>query len=129
MVMENGMSEKLGQIRYGSPEGEDFLGRDYSMHQVLSNEVAAAVDEDVRFLITQALDEARTILSTHEEALHRLGEALMDRETLNAEEVASVLHDVPKWEHAEDGTIRLKAPDSLGMVQGAYVAARTETQT
>ena len=123
MVMEYGMSDKLGPLRYGTPEGEVFLGRDYSKHQDLSNEVAAAVDEEVRFLITQAHDEARVILSTHEDALHRIAEALMDRESLGADEVAEILHDVPKWEHAEDGTIRLKAPESV-QSQGTYAAAR-----
>ena len=125
MVMEYGMSDKLGPLRYGTPEGEVFLGRDYSKHQDLSNEVAAAVDQEVRFLITQAHDEARTILSTHEEALHRIAAALMDRETLNAADIADILHDVPKWEHAEDGTIRLKAPESVQM-QTTYAASRTD---
>ena len=126
MVMEYGMSDKLGPLRYGSPEGEVFLGRDYSKGQDLSNEVAASIDEEVRFLITQAHDEARVILSTHEDALHRIAEALMDRETLGADEVAEILHDVPKWEHAEDGTIRLKAPESV-QSQSTYAAAQTHT--
>ncbi|MDJ0791533.1 MAG: ATP-dependent zinc metalloprotease FtsH [Acidimicrobiia bacterium] len=126
MVMEYGMSDKLGPLRYGTPEGEVFLGRDYSKGQDLSNEVAASIDEEVRFLITQAHDEARTILTTHEDALHRIADALIDRETLGADEVAEILHDVPKWEHAEDGTIRLKAPESV-QSQSTYAAAQTRT--
>ncbi|MGI9666271.1 MAG: ATP-dependent zinc metalloprotease FtsH [Acidimicrobiia bacterium] len=126
MVMEYGMSEKLGPLRYGTPEGEVFLGRDYSKGQDLSNEVAASIDEEVRFLITQAHDEARTILATHEEALHRIADALMDRETLGADEVIEVLHDVPKWEHAADGSIRLKAPEALPPVEAGITAARAE---
>ena len=128
MVMEYGMSDRLGPLRYGTPEGEVFLGRDYSKGQDLSNEVAASIDEEVRFLITQAHDEARTILTTHEDALHRIAEALLERETLDAEEITEVFHDVPKWEHAEDGSIRLKAPE-LPSVQGAYSAARSDTVT
>jgi cell division protease FtsH len=128
MVMEYGMSDKLGPLRYGTPEGEVFLGRDYSKGQDLSNEVAAAVDEEVRFLITQAHDEARTILTTHEDALHRIAEALMEHETLDASAVAEILHDVPKWEHAEDGTIRLRAPKTV-QSEGTYAAARTDHGT
>jgi cell division protease FtsH len=128
MVMEYGMSEKLGPLRYGTPDGEVFLGRDYSKSHDFSNEVAAAVDEEVRFLITQAHDEARTILATHEDALHRIAEALMDRETLGAKDVGEILHDVPKWEHAEDGTIRLKAPESV-QIQSTYAAVHTTTRT
>ena len=126
MVMEYGMSDKLGPLRYGSPDGEVFLGRDYSRNQDFSNEVAAAVDDEVRFLITQAHDEARVILTTHEDALHRVAEALMERETLSAGDITEIFHDVPKWEHAEDGTIRLKAPESI-QTQSTYAAARTHT--
>ncbi len=126
MVMEYGMSDKLGPLRYGSPDGEVFLGRDYSRNQDFSNEVAAAVDEEVRFLIHQAHDEARVILNTHEDALHRVAEALIERETLAADDLVEIFHDVPKWEHAEDGTIRLKAPKSI-QSQSTYAAAHTHT--
>lgn len=125
MVMEFGMSDKLGPLQYGKPEGEVFLGRDYSSRQDLSNEVAAAVDEEIRFLIHQAHDEARMILTTHKDALHRIAKALCERESLDADEVKEVLSDVPKWEHTSNGTIRLKAPDGLPSVQGG-VAARSD---
>ncbi len=125
MVMEFGMSDKLGPLQYGKPEGEVFLGRDYSSRQDLSNEVAAAVDEEIRLLIHQAHDEARMILTTHEDALHRIAEALCERESLDADEVKEVLSDVPKWEHTSNGSVRLKAPDGLRSVQGG-VAARSD---
>jgi cell division protease FtsH len=128
MVMEYGMSDKLGPLHYGNPEGEVFLGRDYTRNQELSNEVASAVDSEIRFLITQAHDEARTVLEAHIDALHRIAKALMDRETLRAEEIVEIFHDVPKWEHAEDGSIRLKAPDSIASIQAAAVA-RTDGPT
>jgi cell division protease FtsH len=128
MVMEYGMSDKLGPLQYGKPEAEVFLGRDYSKSQDLSDEVAAAVDEEVRFLITQAHDEARTILATHEEALHRIADALLERETVDAKAVAELFFDVPKWEHAADGSIRLKAPDGISSITPGY-AARTDRLT
>ena len=128
MVMEYGMSDKLGPLQYGKPEAEVFLGRDYSKNQDLSDEVAAAVDEEVRFLITQAHDEARTILATHEDALHRIADALLEKETVDAKAVAEIFYDVPKWEHAGDGTIRLKAPDGISSITPGY-AARTDRLT
>jgi cell division protease FtsH len=128
MVMEYGMSDKLGPLQYGKPEAEVFLGRDYSKNQDLSDEVAAAVDEEVRFLITQAHEEARAILATHEEALHRIADALLERETVDAAAVAELFFDVPKWEHAADGTIRLKAPDGISSITPGY-AARTDRLT
>jgi cell division protease FtsH len=128
MVMEYGMSDKLGPLQYGKPDAEVFLGRDYSKNQDLSDDVAAAVDEEVRFLITQAHEEARAILATHEEALHRIADALMDKETVDAKDVAELFYDVPKWEHAADGTIRLKAPDGVSSITPGY-AARTDRLT
>jgi cell division protease FtsH len=121
MVMEYGMSDRLGPMKYGQPEGEVFLGKDYVRHQDYSNEVASAIDEEVRRLITQAHEEARAILSEHRESLDRLAEALMERETLSGAEVAEVLHDVPKWEHAANGSMRIQAPN--GRVGPSRVAA------
>jgi cell division protease FtsH len=87
--------------------------------------VASAVDGEIRFLITQAHNEARKVLETHVDALHRIAKALIDRETLRADEIIEIFHDVPKWEHDNDGSIRLKAPDSVTSIQPA-VAARTD---
>jgi len=120
MVMEYGMSDRLGPMKYGQPDGEVFLGRDYTRHQDYSDDVASIIDEEVRRLITQAHEEARTILTTHADALDRLAAALIDRETLDADEVLEVLHDVPKWEHADDGSMRIQAPN--GRVKGESVA-------
>ncbi len=125
MVMEYGMSDKLGPLQYGKPDAEVFLGRDYSSQQDLSNEVAAAVDEEIRFLINQAHSEARMILETHEDALHRIAEALIEKESLNADEIKELFSDVPKWEHTSNGSIRLKAPEGIRSVQGG-VAARSD---
>jgi cell division protease FtsH len=119
MVMEYGMSDRLGPMKYGQPDGEVFLGRDYTRHQDYSDDIASIIDEEVRRLITQAHEEARTILTTHSDALDRLAAALIDRETLDSEEVKEVLHDVPKWEHASDGSMRIQAPN--GQVKGESV--------
>ncbi|MCP4223744.1 MAG: cell division protein FtsH, partial [Actinomycetia bacterium] len=82
MVMEFGMSDKLGPMKYGSNQGEVFLGKDYVQHQDYSDELASLIDTEVRKLITQAHDEARAILTTHRDVLDRLAKELMDRETL-----------------------------------------------
>ncbi|MBS1195714.1 MAG: peptidase, partial [Actinobacteria bacterium] len=111
MVMEYGMSDRLGPMKYGQPEGEVFLGRDYVRHQDYSDEVASMIDEEVRKLITRAHDEARAVLTTHREALDRICTALMERETLDAGEIKEVLSDVPKWQHASNGSMRIQVPN------------------
>jgi len=121
MVMEYGMSDRLGPMRYGTHQGEVFLGRDYNRGTDYSDEVAALIDGEVRKLITQAHDEARSILSTHREALDRLADALLERETLYEVDIAEILSDVPKWQHATDGTMRIHPPK--GMARGTGIAA------
>jgi cell division protease FtsH len=115
MVMEWGMSDRLGPLQYGSPEGEVFLGRDYSRSNDMSDEVASAVDEEIRKLITQAHEEARQILTTHRDALERLAAVLMDKETVDADDLKDIFYDVPKWEHTETGALRIRAPQAAGM--------------
>ena len=116
MVMEYGMSERLGPMKYGEPEGEVFLGRDYIRHQDHSEEVASIIDDEVRKLVTRAHDEARAILTAHRAALDRITEVLMERETLDAAEIKETFFDVPKWEHASNGTMRIQPPN--GQVGG-----------
>jgi len=127
MVMEYGMSDRLGPLKYGSPEAEVFLGRDYTQSQDLSNEVAAAIDDEVRSLITQAHEEATEIIETHRDALDRIADKLIEVETLDAEAVTEVLHDVPKWEHTDTGALRIKGPDKAG-TQAGIAAAQTGQQ-
>ncbi len=110
MITEWGMSDKLGPIRYTGPERQVFLGRDYGSDQKFSNHVAEAIDEEIRHLMMQAHDEARTILERHRDALDRMAEKLLDVETLNAKEIREVFYDVPKWEHVEGNGARVQYP-------------------
>ena len=112
MVMEYGMSDELGPMQYGKPGGEVFLGRDYSRQQDFSDEVAAKVDEEVRALISAAHTEAREILDHHQDAMERMVEALLEHETVDREQVADLFVDVPKWEHAEEGSLRIRYPEN-----------------
>ena len=112
MVMEYGMSDELGPMQYGESGGEVFLGRDYARQQDYSDEVAAKVDEEVRRLIGKAHEEARSIIDRHRDAMERMVEALLENETVNRNEVAELLIDVPKWEHAEEGSLRIRYPES-----------------
>jgi len=112
MVMEYGMSDALGPMQYGKPNGEVFLGRDYSRQQDYSDEVAAFIDAEVRKMITAAHEEARTILEHHQDAMERMVVALLEKETVDRQEVAQIFGDVPKWEHAFDGSLRIKYPEN-----------------
>ena len=90
MVMQYGMSERIGAIRLGQPDGEVFLGRDMGHGRDFSEGVAEAVDEEVRKLIESAHQDAYDILDENRDVLDRLVVELLDRETLDRAEVAEI---------------------------------------
>ncbi|MFC5382588.1 ATP-dependent zinc metalloprotease FtsH [Aquipuribacter nitratireducens] len=98
MVTQFGMSEAIGAIKLGQGSGEVFLGRDMGHERDYSESVAATVDREVRRLIEAAHDEAWEILVEHRAVLDRLVRELLEKETLNAEQIAEVFSDVVKRE-------------------------------
>jgi cell division protease FtsH len=91
MVCEWGMSEKLGPLTFGKREEHIFLGREFARHQDYSEETAVLIDAEVKQIILDSAMRARNILEAQIAKLHRLARALLDRETLDAEEIARVL--------------------------------------
>jgi cell division protease FtsH len=89
-VTEYGMSERLGARKFGTGDGEPFLGRDMSHTRDYSDEIASTIDEEVRRLIEAAHDEAWEILVTYREVLDDLVLQLMDKETLTRDEVLRI---------------------------------------
>lgn len=128
MVMEFGMSDKLGPMQYGRPGGEVFLGRDYVRQQDYSDEVAAFIDEEVRRMINAAHEEAREILDAHHAAMERMVGVLLDKETVGPEEVAEIFGDVPKWEHDPDGGLRIRRPAPKDTLTEPEVAAAVTSE-
>jgi cell division protease FtsH len=90
MVTEYGMSERLGARKFGSGDGEPFLGREMSHTRDYSEEIASTIDEEVRRLIEAAHDEAWEILVAYREVLDDLVMQLMDKETLSRTEVLQI---------------------------------------
>jgi cell division protease FtsH len=103
MVTQYGMTERLGAIRYGQENNEVFLGRDMGHVRDYSEEIAAAIDEEVRALIEQAHQEAYEILFDNRDILDRLVVELLEKETLDKEQVAEIFQELrrrdarPAW--------------------------------
>jgi cell division protease FtsH len=91
MVMEFGMSDKLGRVRYNANEQEIFLGHSVAQQTNISEETARLVDAEVRRLIEEAEASARKILTEHMADLHTIAKALLEYETLSGDEVATLL--------------------------------------
>jgi cell division protease FtsH len=96
MVMEYGMTERLGAIKYGQAGGEVFLGRDMGHQRDYSEEVAAAIDEEVRGFIDVAHHEAYEILNENRDVLDALVIELLEKETLDREEVARIFEPLKR---------------------------------
>jgi cell division protease FtsH len=94
MITEYGMSERLGARKFGTGDGEPFLGREMSHTRDYSEEIASTIDEEVRRLIESAHDEAWEILVQYREVLDDLVLKLMDRETLSRKEVLAIFAPV-----------------------------------
>jgi cell division protease FtsH len=93
MVMEFGMSAKLGPLALGRKHEQVFLGRDFAEERNYSEEVAGQIDTEVRAIIDSCYTNAYHLLETNIDKLHRLAEALLERETVEADEVDRLLSD------------------------------------
>jgi cell division protease FtsH len=91
MVTKWGMSEKLGPIAFGERDEQIFLGREIAQHTDYSEKTAQAIDDEVNRIVSDSYGRAKEILEEKIDVLHAMAAALLDRETLNSEEVLLLL--------------------------------------
>jgi cell division protease FtsH len=96
MVTEHGMSDVIGPRTLGQKQGEVFLGRDWASTPDYSDAVAFEIDQEVRRLIDEAHDVALEILTVHRDKLDALAALLLEKETLDREEVVAFFVGVEK---------------------------------
>jgi cell division protease FtsH len=87
MVTQFGMSEKIGMMAVGDREQEIFLGREFGQRREVSERTAEIVDDEVKRFIDEAHEKARKILNDHRELLERIALALLDRETIDRDDI------------------------------------------
>lgn len=100
MVTVYGMSE-LGPIKYSSDNDSVFLGRDYNSPTNASGQIAYEIDQQVRKIIDECYKHAGEILKEHKTELIKIAEALLEKETLTAEEIEVLVNEKPEIEEAE----------------------------
>ncbi|MGF1588066.1 MAG: ATP-dependent zinc metalloprotease FtsH3 [Pleurocapsa sp.] len=91
MVTRFGMSDRLGPVALGRQNGNVFMGRDIASDRDFSNETAAAIDEEVRNYVDQAYSRAKKVLTENRHILDRLAAMLIEKETVEADELQEVL--------------------------------------
>jgi cell division protease FtsH len=92
MVMRFGMSEKLGPVALGRQQGNMFLGRDIASERDFSEETAGVIDEEVSLLVAEAYRRAKDVLIGNKHVLDKLANMLVDKETVDSEELQDLLN-------------------------------------
>ena len=116
MVTKYGMSAKVGSISLGSGNTEPFLGRELATNRDWSNEMAQIVDNEVRAILDQAMDEAYKALTSNRSLLDQLAKELLEKETLNQDQIAEIFKKVKKlpkrttWRSSTKRAISAKGP-------------------
>ncbi|HEY4545139.1 MAG TPA: ATP-dependent zinc metalloprotease FtsH [Pedomonas sp.] len=91
MVTQWGMSDKLGPLMYGENQEEVFLGHSIARTQNVSEETARLIDAEVKRIVMESYERAKSILTEHKEDLHKIAKALLEFETLNGEEIKALI--------------------------------------
>jgi cell division protease FtsH len=108
MVTQYGMTERLGAIKLGTSDSAPFLGRDYGHQRDYSEEIAAAIDQEIKSMIEGAHQEAYEILIENRSILDALVDELLEKETLHKEEIEVIFKNVasrpkrPAWTGSSD---------------------------
>ena len=116
MVVEWGMSEKLGPLRYSENEEDVFLGRSVTQRKSMSDETAKLIDQEIRSFIDEAERHAKKILKKYMKHLHSLAKALLEFETLSGDEVNELIKKgkIKPTKHDDTGSNNKKTSIPLG---------------
>jgi cell division protease FtsH len=97
-ICEWGMSDRLGPLTFGKNEEHIFLGREVARAKDYSEDTALVIDSEIKRIVLEAAGRAKQILQDNIEKLHALARALLERETLDGEEIARILRTRPLQE-------------------------------
>jgi cell division protease FtsH len=110
MVCEWGMSDAMGPLTFGKKEEQIFLGREIAQHQDYSEDTALRIDQEVKRFVTDNYTRAHTILVENKQHLLDMADALLARETLDAEQVRRISAGLPLDEPAAPAPAQLPPP-------------------
>lgn len=92
MVMDYGMSDKIGTISYGDDQGETFIGRDFRRGRVFSEKISSEIDIEVKSFISEAYYRAETIIKENINKVHSVANELLEKETLDKDEFENIFN-------------------------------------
>lgn len=115
MIMEYGMSDRLGPITLGKRQFEQvFLGRDITRDRDFSEEIARSIDAEIRTTMDERYKEAEELIRTNRDKLERIAQALLEQETLDAEEITALIEGRPLAElHSARKTVQAEEKQEM----------------
>jgi cell division protease FtsH len=128
MVMEYGMSEKLGPMTLGHKLEQVFLGRDFAAEPNYSDEVAYEIDQEVRRLIDEAHQEAQRIINDQRERLDVIAKIVIDKETIGKDELLQLLDGEPSEIYRKFLEEKAREAEEEKPAKQAERAAKTRTK-
>jgi cell division protease FtsH len=124
MIMEYGMSDALGPITLGKKHDQVFLGRDLARDRDYSEEIAKAIDQETRKTIDDCYQKAQDVLERERPKLEKIAQALLEKETIDAEEIKALVEGRPLPERKTDNQAEEEKPAQDG---GAPANGSTES--
>lgn len=91
MIVEYGMSDRLGPMQFGSSQGQVFLGRDIGHEQNYSDTIAYEIDQEMQTIIRDCYERAKNLLTEKSEEMHRIANTLLEVETLDIDQIKSLI--------------------------------------
>ncbi|MFB5679110.1 ATP-dependent zinc metalloprotease FtsH [Paenibacillus terreus] len=91
MIVEYGMSEKLGPMQFGTSQGQVFLGRDIGHEQNYSDQIAYEIDQEMNRFITESYERAKELLTKHSKEVHLIAQTLLEQETLELDQIKQLI--------------------------------------
>jgi cell division protease FtsH len=107
MVTEFGMSEKLGPMQFGTPQGQVFLGRDLHSEQNYSDAIAYEIDLEIQRIIKECYERAKKIITENRDKLELIAKTLLEVETLDAEQIKHLIEHGKLPESNERGDVKV----------------------
>ncbi|MCP1312300.1 ATP-dependent zinc metalloprotease FtsH [Paenibacillus tyrfis] len=118
MIMEYGMSDKLGPMQFGTTQGQVFLGRDIGHEQNYSDAIAYEIDQEMQSIIRACYDRAKDILTKYSDQVRLVAETLIEKETLEKEQIRELIETGKLGPVKEDG--EAKPEDVKVNIQGQH---------
>ncbi|SCW72152.1 cell division protease FtsH [Paenibacillus tianmuensis] len=118
MIMEYGMSDKLGPMQFGTTQGQVFLGRDIGHEQNYSDAIAYEIDQEMQSIMRTCYDRAKEILTKYSDQVHLIAETLIEKETLEKDQIRELIETGKLGPVKEDG--EAKPEDVKVNIQGQH---------